>query len=1314
NPGCGPISLFYLTNHELGHVAGLDHRGVNDVPSGEITMMDNRCSELWSQIQTQDINTINDMYTNFLPLWHKDAALQWANFEGSVDEELSSDTNFANSISYLINYNIMKVKTTQGSDNDASIPNWIRNNAVWWAEGLIDDTTYAESIKYLINQGIIQLGQEGHRIISESTPNQLQTLSNEITITQSSDSSTSACSPNCFTPSVTNINSGDTVIFFNRDNIPHIFASGTPILGVDGKFNTGPLGAQNSYSLTLEEEGVYNYFALTSPWMQGSIIVGATTPNLPPTSDAGNDQTADEQTLVILSGSGTDPENQGPLRYTWQQTTGPTVSLSGSNFAGGVSNSQITSFTAPDVSSPTTLTFQLTVKDDTLQADTDTVQVTINPITSNVNNPPTADAGADQTVDENTLVTLDGSASTDPDSGDTITYLWQQLQGPTVSFTNNIQSPTFTAPSVTAGSINLQFKLLVKDSANVPSQPDYVTITVSDVPIAPENNAPISINDLVQTTGVTPVTIDVLYNDSDADGDTITVHSVDDSMTSGIATNNGDTITFAASESFSGTTTFTYVTIDSHGAVSAPAQVTVDVFIPQDSGDALWVANHPDFVANDEFGNSVDILPNGNILVGAPDHGTYGSVTILSGTDGAEIFTITNPQSTPDDFGYSVSSLNNGVIVGAPLHDVGSDIDAGAVYVYDSSGTLQFPVLQNPEPSPYDKFGISVAANTNRIFVGAPAHDVVTLNLAEPNSMTQAFDSFVVSSDGTSATTDLNLIANVTSDTIEIIDYSTGDTISNISHFTSYNPETLSSSDTLDAFALSDGIVPTDDNDFADVGIPPTLTLNHTANTMSLTDGITGITFTSSAIPETQNDLILFYNEITQTSYVYDGITGVLVLTEFGNAGAVYVYDGTTGTHITPPINNPNPASNDNFGISVGTMSNGNLIVGVPGDDENGSSSGSAYVFDGTTKSQLFYIVNPTVGGGASDDFGTAVSSAGNYIIIGAPDDSGINNSGPSRSGAIYLYDGITGTQKAYLPAATHAAGVGSSDDFGESVAGSSDGSTILGASIDGEYVLVFSFDGTSASLMQKIDTPDGTASRYFGHSIAASEDGNNIAAGDPSHAPFTTGAVFFYDLSSSSNSNTPPDAASDTITIAEDSVDNAISVLHNDSDSDGDNISIDSVNTSGTHGTAVPSGDTILFTPDADYFGDTTLSYRITDGNGGFSVGIVTITVTNVNDPPVSENDYITTSEEQPVTISVLDNDSDIDGDTLSFHSVDGTNTAGSVTNNGDTITFTPSDDYNGDSTFTYVTADGNGGTSLTHQLLLMTVPLQHWRIPL
>jgi len=86
-------------------------------------------------------------------------------------------------------------------------------------------------------------------------------------------------------------------------------------------------------------------------------------------------------------------------------------------------------------------------------------------------------------------------------------------------------------------------------------------------------------------------------------------------------------------------------------------------------------------------------------------------------------------------------------------------------------------------------------------------------------------------------------------------------------------------------------------------------------------------------------------------------------------------------------------------------------------------------------------------------------------------------------------------------------------------------------------------------------------------------------------------------------------------------------------------------------------------------------------------------ITVTNVNDPPVAVADNATTLENIPVTIDVLINDSDIDGDTLTVDSVtQGIN--GSVMNSGSNVTYFPAPGFNGTDSFNYTVSDGHGGT--------------------
>jgi hypothetical protein len=171
---------------------------------------------------------------------------------------------------------------------------------------------------------------------------------------------------------------------------------------------------------------------------------------------------------------------------------------------------------------------------------------------------------------------------------------------------------------------------------------------------------------------------------------------------------------------------------------------------------------------------------------------------------------------------------------------------------------------------------------------------------------------------------------------------------------------------------------------------------------------------------------------------------------------------------------------------------------------------------------------------------------------------------------------------------------------------------------------------------------------------------------------------------------NAPPDAVDD-FTATDEDMPVTVSVRVNDTDADGDLLTITAV-TQGTKGTASHDGATVTYTPDADANGVDSFTYTISDGNGGSDTATVTITVTGQNDPPVVANDAGENGEDAPIVISVLDNDMDPELQALTVTAVtQGVNGTVAITG-GTQVTYTPAPNFHGSDNFTYTAADPQG----------------------
>ncbi|HFD4025679.1 TPA: tandem-95 repeat protein, partial [Vibrio parahaemolyticus] len=169
---------------------------------------------------------------------------------------------------------------------------------------------------------------------------------------------------------------------------------------------------------------------------------------------------------------------------------------------------------------------------------------------------------------------------------------------------------------------------------------------------------------------------------------------------------------------------------------------------------------------------------------------------------------------------------------------------------------------------------------------------------------------------------------------------------------------------------------------------------------------------------------------------------------------------------------------------------------------------------------------------------------------------------------------------------------------------------------------------------------------------------------------------------------NDAPNAENDVITTEEDTA-VTIDVLVNDSDVEGDVLSIQSASVPSEQGSVDIVDGKLVFTPAENFNGEATITYIVTDGDLTDEAK-VTVTVTPVNDSPVAVDDTVSTQEDTVVTIDVLTNDTDVDGDKLSIESASVPKEQGTVEVVDGKLVFTPAENFNGDAEITYTVTDG------------------------
>ena len=277
-----------------------------------------------------------------------------------------------------------------------------------------------------------------------------------------------------------------------------------------------------TFSLTVYDGRMYSE--------DNQVIATVKQVNKAPVANAGTDAEITERKTFKLDGSQSSDFDKDVISYKW--TAPLDITLSSTTAANPT-------FTAPNVHTNTTFTFNLVVNDGYVDSPADQVIVTIVP-----NQSPTAHAGMNQTVFENSWITLDGSASSDMNN-DVLTYLWTTQEGITLSSTT-VAKPGFKTPDVTTDT-NYTFSLVVSDGS-MNSTVDEIVISVLNVDRAPYVKNPIKDISVDKTAPDQIIDLQTVFGDYDL-GDIlyyIVTSNINDQVVTAEITGGSLTLSFSS------------------------------------------------------------------------------------------------------------------------------------------------------------------------------------------------------------------------------------------------------------------------------------------------------------------------------------------------------------------------------------------------------------------------------------------------------------------------------------------------------------------------------------------------------------------------------------------------------------------------------------------------------------------------------------------------------------------------------------------------------------------------------------------------
>jgi len=1006
----------------------------------------------------------------------------------------------------------------------------------------------------------------------------------------------------------------------------------------------------------------------------------------------------------------------------------------------------------------------------------------------------------------------------------------------TVEFTVTASDPegaglTFTASRPAHGTIAVAGDRLTYTPDADYHGADSVTVTVSDasfsatatvaITVTPVNDAPVAVDDAIAAAEDTPATVTsaaLVANDTDVDGDTLTVTAVA-GATHGTVALAGDTITFTPDANFGGEATFTYTMTD--GTATDTATVTVTVGGANDPpvavDDALTTAEDTLGVAMTAALLANDTDADGQTLsVSAVGNATHGTVTLVGGEarfqpeanyHGAASFEYTVTDGAASDTGLvavTVTSVNDGPVAtddtGTTAEDAPLAITTASLLANDTDAdgdTLTFLSVAAASNGTLGLSGGTVTFTPTANFNGTAGFDYtisdgvltdvghVTITVTPANDAPVAVDDTATTAEDTAATiTAATLLANDTdldagaTLTVTAVSGATNGTVALAGTTVTFTPAANFTGAAGFDYTVSDGtltdvghvtVTVTPVND-APVAVDDTRTINEDAVTTitaaSLTandtDVDTGTTLTVTAVSGATNGTVALagttvtftptanFNGTAGFDYtVSDGtLTDVghmtITVTAVNDAPVAVADTATTAEDTAATIAAATLLANDTDvegatltitavgGAVNGTVAlAGTTITFTPTANFSGTASFTYTLSDGTATATGTVTVTVTPVNDApvatADTVTTAEDAAATIaaatLLANDTDaDAGTTLTVTAVSAATNGTVALAGTTITFTPTADFNGAAGFDYTISDGALTATAHVTVTVTAVNDAPVA----DDESGTTSQDVAATFTDAVLLTGDTDADGDTLTVVAVGDAVNGTVaraagvttftpTTGfsgvASFTYTVSdgaltdvgavtiSIGNSNDPPVAVDDAATTAEDTGlgITAATLLANDTDPDLDALSVTGVSNV-TGGAALLVLGTVTFTPTANFNGTAGFDYTVSDGFLT-DVGHVTITVIAVPDAPVAVADSATTDEDTGVAIAsatLLANDTDGDGDTLSVTSVDNA-TNGAVLLVLGVATFTPAANFSGTAGFDYTITDG-GLTATAH----------------